>query len=175
MDAVRPLIVPSFEKTTSSILREDFSSLYGKHDFHPIVGVPAIQYYTDRGQTSNKGKKSKQAELPVDPEDCYIQIPSIHPRSDRFDNGPAEPRRVFDMTMWQVVLMMECALDILKEGFIGPRSQLCTRILGSFHERWSRSGNELAFARAKDDLVQWYVKKGESRYSKDPVRTFKAT
>jgi hypothetical protein len=173
LDAVRPLIVPSFEAHVSAILREDFGALYHQHEFYPIVGVPEIHYYNERGEISNQGNRTICAELPVNPDDCYIHIPSIHPGSDKYDYGTLEVRRVLDMTMWQVMLMIECALDILEEGFVGPRSRLCGKILESFHERWSCSGNATAFASAKDELAQWYRNRTEARLSQESLKTHK--
>jgi hypothetical protein len=173
LEAVRPLIVPSFEKATSSILRQNFGALYSEHDFHPWVGVPSIQYYTDRGKIFNLGNSARYAEWPVDPEDCFIQIPSLHPGNDRYDYGSTEVRHFLDVTMWEVMLMLDCALDILKEGFVGPRSQLCTKILDSFNKRWTSSGNAAVFAEAKKDLVAWYAAKpAAGNYSSD-LRTYK--
>lgn len=172
LDAVRPLIVPSFEKGASSVLREDFGALYSEHEFNPMVGIPEIHYYSDRGKISNQGTRTMHAELPVNPDDCYIHIPSIHPGHDKYDYGVLEVRRVFDMTMWQVFLMIECALNALEEGFVGPRSQLCAKVLGSFLERWSRSGNAAVFDQAKSDMVKFYAAK-PGRYTMEPLKSYK--
>lgn len=169
---VRPLIVPSFEKNVSIILHEEFGAIY-KHDFHPFVGEPAIRHYTHRGEIYNSGTRARYAEFPVDPEDSFIHIPSIHPSLDRYDCGAVEVRRFFDITMWQVILMIDCALDILKEGFLGPRSQLCDKILAAFNERWTGSGNDIAFAEAKHDLMTWYAKK-PSVHTIDPLKQYKS-
>jgi hypothetical protein len=65
LDAVRPLIVPSFEHGVLSVLREDFGALYHEHEFSPMVGVPEIHFHNHRGEIFNKGKKAIRAEFPV--------------------------------------------------------------------------------------------------------------
>lgn len=170
--AVKPLIVLSFERRTSGVLRADFAGIWSKHDFHPDVGAPAVQRYTWRGQIFGAGTKHKRAEIPVGEEDCYIQIPSIHPGADRYDEGSPEQRRVFDMTMWQLVLMIECALDLLASGFEGKRSELCSAVMKVFQNRWTGSGNAAAFTQAKQALADWYQNK-KGRYSNDSTRAVK--
>lgn len=170
--AVKPLIVLSFERRTSGVLRADFAGIWSKHDFHPDVGTPAVQRYTWRGQIFDAGTKHKRAEIPVEEQDCYIQIPSIHPGADRYDEGSKEQRRVFDMTMWQLVLMIECALDLLSSGFEGNRSELCAAIMAAFQDRWTSSGNAFAFTQAKRALADWYQNK-KGRYSNDSTRALK--
>lgn len=99
LGVVRPLIVSSFEKGVSSVLRKDFGALYNEHEFHPMVGVPEIHYHNHRGEIFDEGNKAMRAELPVDPDDCYIHIPSVHPGMERYDYGASEVRRILDMTM----------------------------------------------------------------------------
>ena len=45
-----------------------------------------------------------------------------------------------DMTLWQVVLLVDITIKILENGWNGPRSDLCDSILAEFRQRWEQSG-----------------------------------
>lgn len=169
--AIEPLVVMSFERQTSGALRTDFVGIWSKHDFHPDVGVPEIHYYTHRGNVGRANSNVKVAEFPVKDEECYIQLPSIHPGADKYENGVPEQRRVFEMTMWQFDLLLECALDLLCSRSFDSRAELCSAILDSFRRRWTLSGNSIEFEIAKQALAEWYKKK-PGRYSKDAERQY---
>jgi hypothetical protein len=102
----------------------------------------------------------------------FIHIPNIHNGSDRYDSGVIEIRRILDMTMWEVMLMIDCALKILKEGFHGPRYQLCAKILAAFQERWVDSGDAAAFDEAKKDLIRHYATKPNA-HKLEPLKAYK--
>lgn len=174
---IQPLVVLSFERRTSGVLRADFAGVWSKHDFHPDVSVPEIHYYTHRGEIFGAGTRLKLAEVPVEDEDCYIQLPSIHPGADKYDQGSPAQRSVFEMTLWQFALLLDCALDALdacalQNDVITSRSHVCQAILTSFQKRWHESGNSREFDAAKTSLSEWYQAK-PGRYSSDPKRSWK--
>ncbi|KAI7161419.1 hypothetical protein KC349_g2859 [Hortaea werneckii] len=173
-EMVQSLIVVTMERSTSGVVRANFVGLWSGHDFLPDVGEPAIQFWTDPGQVSGLGNKSKSAENEVEPEHCFIQVPSFHPGADKYTEHAVEFRRVFDMTWWQVVCLIHVALDTLANGenWQDRRNELCEEILKGFKKRWQASGCHDAFQAAKVTLGQYYAKK-ESQWTKDPRRAFR--
>lgn len=55
LGAVRPLIVPTFERNTSNIIRYNFVGFHESHGLLDIVGVPEVQYWTHPGEISGLG------------------------------------------------------------------------------------------------------------------------
>ncbi|KAK4891095.1 hypothetical protein LTR27_010302 [Elasticomyces elasticus] len=172
LGTTQPLIAVTYERRTSGVVRANFVGLWSGHDFLPIVGEPDIQYWTHAGDVTGLGNKSKAAEFKPNPQDCFVQIPSIHPGSDKYASKPPEARRVFDMTMWQVDACIHIALDILQQGWSGTRAELCDEILTSFQKLWDRSGCGAEFDKAKQELASFYAAQ-PSRWSKDPKRAFR--
>ncbi|GAB1737900.1 hypothetical protein NU219Hw_g2372t1 [Hortaea werneckii] len=173
-EMVQSLIVVTMERRTAGVVRANFVGLWSAHDFLPDVGEPAIQFWTDPGQVSGLGNKSKRAENEVEPEHCFIQVPSFHPGADKYTEHAVEFRRVFDMTWWQVVCLIHVALETLANGenWQNRRNELCEEILKGFKKRWHASGCHDVFQAAKVTLDQYFAKR-ESQWTKDSRRAFR--
>jgi hypothetical protein len=164
----KPLIVLSFERRTSAVIGTNFLGVYkGKRLTH-VVGIPRIQYFTDPGKISNTGTANMTGENAPQPDDCFVQIPSIHPGSLGYlDN--IETNRVIDMTLWQLLLAFDVVLDLLHEGFSGTRAELCATTVQLMEERWEASGCANALDEAKTALDAIFASK-PNRWEKDPHR-----
>jgi hypothetical protein len=164
----RPLIVLSFEAHTSAVLGTNFTAFSEGRQFTPIVGTPRIRYYTDPGKISAAGTAYTKTENAIQPEDCYIQIPCLHPGSMGYDEIQSLSR-VMDMTLWQVILGLDVVLDILHAGFDGTRAELCEKALADMNKRAGDAGVTKAFADAKKELQEHYAAK-PGRWTNDPTR-----
>jgi hypothetical protein len=165
MATAKPLIVLSFERRTSAVIGTNFLGVYKGKRLTPVAGIPRIQYFTDPGKISNAGTVNMTGENAPQPEDCFIQIPSIHPGSlGHLDN--IETNRVIDMTLWQMVLGFDVVLDLLHGGFSGTRAELCATTVRLMEERWQASGCADALDEAKTALNAVYASK-YNRWEKD--------
>lgn len=173
LELVKPLIVATFERKTSGVVRANFVGLWSAHDFIPQVGDVQIQYWTHPGTVTGAGSKAKAGEIEPDPEECFIQVPCIHPGAEKYDKRSTESRRVCDITMWQVVLLTDIALEILSKGWSGNREDLCDLILQTFNARWEKAGCDKILKKAKADL-QNYNSNKTTQWSKDQRRAFRS-
>jgi hypothetical protein len=107
-------------------------------------------------------------EIAPQPNDCSIQIPSIHLGSlGHLVNIPTN--RVIDMTLWQVLLAFDVVLDLLHGGFTGTRAELCATTVRLMEERWQASGcadalNEADCAKTSSHICIQGLVQGEYPY-----------
>lgn len=141
----------TFERRTSAVLGTNFvGSWEGKH-LIPLAGIPRLRYDTNPGNVTNHSTRAITAELGPEPDDCFIQIPSIHPGSLCHDNLN-EVRRIIEMTQRQLLLGLDVLLTLLAAGFDGSRAQFCQIVLDEMDRRWKASECHHASKEAKTKL-----------------------
>ena len=172
MASAKPIIVMTFEKRTAAIVGTNFVGAYSGKHLTPIAGIPRIRYYTDPGEVSHRGTSHITAEFAPDPDDCFIQIPSVHPGSMRYEEVDAA-RQLLDMTQWQLCLGMDVVLDLLAQGFGGDRALLCKIAIQEMERRWSESGCAAAMVTVKSNLQSQHYDTKKGRFSAEPERQWK--
>lgn len=176
-DTTKPLIGITFERRTSGVVRANWVSLYSGHDFYDQAGIPAIQYWTHPGEVTNRGNRFMKAENEPQPEDAFIQIPLYHTGHDKYTAGELPIRRMTFINSWQIVLMLEVAIDYLSCG-IDPNSisryDMCESILAEFNNRWQASGCDKVFEQARKDLISHFDVTQRGRWGKDSNRLYRS-
>lgn len=168
--AIKPLFVLTYETRTSGVVGDNFVGTYSPdRNIVPIAGIPRLRYFTEPGEVSGKGTRVKKAENAVNEEECFIQIPCLHPGSDRYRASSLELRRILEMTLWQLVLGFDVSLKLLSQGVPPSRAQLCKTVLQEMESKWTASGCARAIEEARKKLQTSETKRTRN-YTKDPLR-----
>lgn len=173
----RPLVVPTFESRTSAVVRGNFMGHWQSPTSLPFMGVPTIRYFTNRGKVETR---KKTAQFDVDENDCFVHIPVYHPGTDKYVAQPFnEIRRGIDMALWQIAVLVDIFFVFLEKGFHGTRFEMCQAAITEFEKRWTTSGCDKVFVKAKA-AIHAFIKrhsetKGRYAHHKDNRRAWKAT
>lgn len=201
IEVTKPLVVVTLSKSLSCVVQSNFSNptttnwpreaetfddvVIGSQaravrDWIPAVGNLHLAYYTDPGELRyakavQYGQNRTTPEFSPQPNDCFIQIPSIHPGYDNYNRGWIELRRLLDMSMWKIVLTMDVAAKIVQDGQHDEweRKPLCEAIIEEVERRWTKAGLHVLFARIKSEYQSVARIEYSAYTAKDPIRTYK--
>ncbi|CAD0037536.1 unnamed protein product [Aureobasidium pullulans] len=100
---VRPLIAVAFGLVTNNVTRANFDSLNGikMNSYTSVVCEPSIQYY-------DNAKKH-------DANSAFINVPLYDPGRDKYGSNSPEIRRLIDLSMRYVFLLVDTAGAVLSE------------------------------------------------------------
>lgn len=83
---------------------------------------------------------------------CFIQLPCFHPGKAKFCRSPETFSKIFDMTLWVLLLTIKVCLDSEKTFESQPREAWCQHIKVTVEEILEKKGFYRSFKLLKDKL-----------------------